>query len=66
MLRTRLIGVAVLLTAIAAAWLGIAKPDPFHHPQLVRALFDHVQGIALVQRWQVFPRRVRAYLRFIR
>ena len=48
--RRRLIGLAVLLAAIAAAWLGIAKPDPFSSTEVVHAMFDHVQGIALVQR----------------
>jgi ABC-type transporter Mla subunit MlaD len=48
--RRRLIGLAVLLAAIAAAWLGIAKPDPFSSTEVVHAMFDHVQGMALVQR----------------
>jgi ABC-type transporter Mla subunit MlaD len=50
MLRKRLIGAAVLIAAVLGAWLGIAKPDPFGHPQIVRAMFDHLQGMALVQR----------------
>jgi ABC-type transporter Mla subunit MlaD len=48
--RRRLIGLAVLLAAIAAAWLAVAKPDPFSSTEVVHAMFDHVQGIALVQR----------------
>jgi ABC-type transporter Mla subunit MlaD len=49
-LRRRLIGLAVLVAAIAAAWLGIAKPNPFRHTEVVHVMFDRVQGIALVQR----------------
>jgi ABC-type transporter Mla subunit MlaD len=49
-LRRRMIGLAVVLALILGAWLGIAKPDPFSHPQVVHVLFDHVQGIAMVQR----------------
>jgi ABC-type transporter Mla subunit MlaD len=48
--RRRLIGLGLLLGAVAAAWLGIAKPNPFRQQQVVHVLFDHVQGIALVQR----------------
>jgi ABC-type transporter Mla subunit MlaD len=48
--RRRLIGLGVLAVAIAGAWLGIAKPNPFSSAQVVHAMFDHVQGIALVQR----------------
>jgi ABC-type transporter Mla subunit MlaD len=50
MLRRRVLGACVLIVAVALAWLGIAKPDPFHHPQIVRAIFDRVQAMAQVQR----------------
>lgn len=51
MLRSRrLIGLGILIAAVAGAWLGIAKPNPFRDRQVVHVLFDHVQGIALVQR----------------
>lgn len=48
--RRRLIGVGVVLAAVAASWLGIAKPNPFAYRQVVHALFDRVQSMALVQR----------------
>jgi ABC-type transporter Mla subunit MlaD len=48
--RRRLTGLALLIAVVAAAWLGITKPDPFRHNEVVEAMFDHVQGIALVQR----------------
>ena len=48
--RRRLIGLAVLVAAVVGAWLGIAKPNPFRGTEVVRVMFDHVQGIALVQR----------------
>jgi ABC-type transporter Mla subunit MlaD len=48
--RRWLIGLGVVIAAIAAAWLGIAKPNPFTSTEVVHAMFDHVQGIALVQR----------------
>lgn len=50
MLRRRVIGIVVLVAAVAGAWLGIAKPNPFRHTEVVRVMFDRVQGIALVQR----------------
>jgi phospholipid/cholesterol/gamma-HCH transport system substrate-binding protein len=49
-LRRRLIGAAVLVAAIAGAWLGISKSNPFSHPEVVHVMFDRVRGIALVQR----------------
>jgi phospholipid/cholesterol/gamma-HCH transport system substrate-binding protein len=48
--RRRLVGLAVLVAAVAGSWLGITKPDPFSHDEVVHVTFDHVQGIALVQR----------------
>jgi ABC-type transporter Mla subunit MlaD len=48
--RRRLIGAALLVAVVLLAWLGIAKPNPFAHDEIVEAMFDHVQGIALVQR----------------
>jgi phospholipid/cholesterol/gamma-HCH transport system substrate-binding protein len=48
--RQRLVGLSVLVATIAVGWLALAKPDPFHHPHVVRAMFDHTQGIAIVQR----------------
>jgi phospholipid/cholesterol/gamma-HCH transport system substrate-binding protein len=50
MLRRRLIGLAVLVAAVAISWLGIVKPNPFRHTEVVHVMFAHVQGIALVQR----------------
>ena len=50
MLRRRLIGLAVLVAAVAISWLGIVKPDPFRRTEVVHVMFNHVQGIALVQR----------------
>lgn len=50
MLRRRLIGLAVLILALGGAWLGIVKPDPFSHREVVNVMFDHVQSIAHVQR----------------
>jgi ABC-type transporter Mla subunit MlaD len=48
--RTRLIGAGVIAALIGGAWLGIVKPNPFATNQIVHAMFDHVQSIALVQR----------------
>jgi ABC-type transporter Mla subunit MlaD len=48
--RRRLIGLGVLIAAIGGAWLGIVKPNPFRHREVVHVMFDHVQSIALVQR----------------
>jgi ABC-type transporter Mla subunit MlaD len=48
--RRRLIGLSVLVAALGLAWLGIAQPNPFHHPRHIGVMFDHVQSIALVQR----------------
>jgi phospholipid/cholesterol/gamma-HCH transport system substrate-binding protein len=48
--RRRRIGAAVLLAIVLATYLGIAKPDPFAHREVVQAMFDHVQDMALVQR----------------
>jgi phospholipid/cholesterol/gamma-HCH transport system substrate-binding protein len=48
--RRRLIGVGIIVAAIVATWLGIAKPNPFRKQEVVHAMFDHVQSIALVQR----------------
>jgi phospholipid/cholesterol/gamma-HCH transport system substrate-binding protein len=50
MLTRRLLGAALLIAAVGLALLGIAKPDPFHHPQVVHAIFDRVQAMAKVQR----------------
>jgi len=48
--RRRLIGLGLVVAAVVGSWLGIAKPNPFAHTEVVHAMFDHVQGIALVQR----------------
>jgi phospholipid/cholesterol/gamma-HCH transport system substrate-binding protein len=48
--RRRALGAVVLLAAVALAYLGIVKPNPFAYHEDVEAIFDHVQGIALVQR----------------
>jgi ABC-type transporter Mla subunit MlaD len=48
--RTRLIGLAVIVALATAAWLGITKPNPFATRQVVHVIFDHVQSIAAVQR----------------
>lgn len=48
--RRRIIGLAILVAAVVGVWLGIAKPNPFRKQEVVHAMFDHVQSIALVQR----------------
>jgi hypothetical protein len=48
--RKRMLGIAVLLGTVLIAWLALVKPDPFASHETVQAMFDHVQGIALVQR----------------
>lgn len=48
--RRRWVGVAVLVAALLAAWLGVTKPDPFAHDETVEVIFDHVQSLAHVQR----------------
>ncbi|MHB8690342.1 MAG: MlaD family protein [Solirubrobacteraceae bacterium] len=45
-----MLGIAVLLGTVLIAWLALVKPNPFAEHEHVRAIFDHVQGIALVQR----------------
>jgi phospholipid/cholesterol/gamma-HCH transport system substrate-binding protein len=49
-LRMRAIGLAVATFLVLVTILGIARPNPFHQPQVVRAVFDESIGFARVDR----------------
>jgi ABC-type transporter Mla subunit MlaD len=48
--RRRVLGLAVLIGLVAGVPLATIKPNPFHHPHVVHAVFDEAVGISLVQR----------------